>query len=366
MFAYEVGFFPPPQSFVEHECICGDLPVQIDSIAAACVLNDDTVAFAAQGNVFFYHFSCSTATHVDLHHPQLTSKSNLKILTILKIGEKAVVIPIYDYQAAKSFCVLIDDENVAAYSVPVDAVFECAVIAAGQVFLGGNYMYGSNDQRKMASWYCVMNQELEIVFENTLTTTMKTDRSSIAEISVAFTLNDMPVMLELIRQNESISVQLNQLSTEGDVTVKKVLDIANHISGKEFHALQFSEAFQLSLDTCCLTSVLQYDDNVSFICMLDEHLQIKDVILLDHTLIDIEKSENDFYAITVSDDYTSYEISHSEALSDAVQIKQFLAEDESRRAPRFILRLDSGSFITLGVCYSPVQGRNEAYIGILQ
>jgi hypothetical protein len=207
---------------------------------------------------------------------------------------------------------------------------------------------------------------LEIVFENTLTTTMKTDRSSIAEISVAFTLNDMPVMLELIRQNESISVQLNQLSTEGDVTVKKVLDIANHISGKEFHALQFSEAFQLSLDTCCLTGVLQYDDNVSFICMLDEHLQIKDVILLDHTLIDIEKSENGFYAITVSDDYTSYEISHSEALSDAVQIKQFWAEDESRIAPRFILRLDSGSFITLGVCYSPVQGRNEAYIGILQ
>ena len=100
-YASEVGFFPPPQSFVEHECICGDLPVQIDSIAAACVLNDDTVAFAAQGNVFFYHFSCSTATHVDLHHPQLTSKSDLKILTILKIGEKAVVIPIYDYQAAK-------------------------------------------------------------------------------------------------------------------------------------------------------------------------------------------------------------------------------------------------------------------------
>lgn len=356
----------PSESLIEHKLACSDLPTQLDSIAAACVLADDTVAFSARGSVFFYHFASGTTTHVDLHHPQLASKSDLRVLTILKMEENAVVIPIYDYQADKSYCVLVDNESVAAYSAPVNAVFECAVVAAGQIFLGGNYMYGGSDQRKMASWYCVMNQELEIVCQNTLTATMKTDRSSIADILVAFTFRDMPVMVEYIRQNETFSVRLNQLSADGDVIGRKTLDIADHISAKDFHALHLYEALQLSPDTCCLTGVLQYDDDRSFICTLDEHLQIKDIVLLDHTLIDIEKSGSSFYAMTVADDYTSYEILHSEALYDAVPIKQFLSEDEYMRAPRFILRLDSGSLITLGVCYPPVHGKNEAYIGSLE
>lgn len=356
----------PSESLVERKVFSTDLPTQINSIAAACILDDGTVAFSTQNSVFFYHFASGVTTHVDLHHPRLTSKSDLRVLTILKMGQNAAVIPIYDYQADQSYCVLIEDESIAAYSAPFKAIFECATIAAGQIFLGGNYMYGSSDQRKMASWYCVMNQELEIVCQNTLTATMKTDRSSLADISVAFTFHDTPVMVEYIRQNEIISVQLNQLDVDGEVTVQKVLDITNHISAKEFHALHLYEALQLSPDTCCLAGVLQYDDDRSFICMLDEHLQIKDVILLDQTLIDIEKSGSGFYAITVADDHTFYEISHSKDLYDAVQIKQFLSEDESRRDPRFMLRLNRSTFITLGVCYPPLHGKNEAYIGILQ
>lgn len=54
----------PSESLIEHKLACSDLPTQLDSIAAACVLADDTVALFARGSVFFYHFASGTTTHV--------------------------------------------------------------------------------------------------------------------------------------------------------------------------------------------------------------------------------------------------------------------------------------------------------------
>lgn len=358
------------ESITEYRLDCSGLPEEISSIDAACVLNDDTIAFASQGSAFFYHFAADTTSRADLHHPRLTAKSDLRILTILPLGENTLVLPVFDYQAEKSYCVLMDrdKETILAYSAPVSETFVCAAVHDGQLILGGSHLHTGKDARRMSSWYCVMNSSLEIVYENTLTSTLQADASSIAEVSSVFVLGGAPVLAEYLRQDDQVSLWLNQISTDGQILHQQALSLPRQAVAEEIQQIILRKALPLSSAVCCLYGELQHGgENRSFVCTLDESLQITDFEVLDHALIlGMVKSGTDLFALTITDDASAYSLLYGESLCNALPITQNLTEEESSRYPRFLLPLGQDQWITLGIWYAPGQGGRGAYIGVLQ
>lgn len=359
------------ESLTEYRLDCSGLPEQISSIFAACVLDDGTIAFAAQDSVFLYHFASGTTTRTDLHHPSLTATSDLCILTLLPFGENGLVIPVYDYQAEQSYCVLMDrdKETTLAYSAPVEETFACAVVHDGQLILGGSVLHPGRDSRRMSSWYCVMNASLEVICENTLTSTLRTDASSIAEVSAVFVLGGTPVLAEVLRQDDQVSLWLNQIGTDGQLLRQQALSLPRQADTEDLQQIILRKALPMSSAACRLYGELQHGgENKSFLCTLDESLQITDFDMLDHALIlDMAQSGAALYALTVMDDGSAYGLLYGDSLRNALQITQNLTQGESSRRISFLLPLGQDQWLTMGIWYAPEQGgRRGAYIGVLE
>ncbi len=358
------------EPLTEYRLDCSGLPKQISSIDAACVLNDDTLAFATQDSAFFYHFAADETTRTDLHHPKLTAKSDLSILTILPFEENTLVLPVYDYQAEKSYCVLMDrdKETILAYSAPTEETFACAAVHDGQLILGGSVLHPGKDVRRMSSWYCVMNASLEVVFESTLTSTLRTDASSMAEVSAIFVLGGTPVLAEYLRQDDQVSLWLNQIGTVGQILRQQALTLPEQADTEALQKIVLRKALPLSSTACRLYGELQHGgENSSFLCTLDEQLQITDFEVLDHALImDMFQDDAGLFALTITDDYSTYGLMDVDSLHSTWQITQRLTEEESSRNLRFLLPLGQEKWITMGIWHAPDQGGRGAYIGVLQ
>ena len=328
-----------------------------DSIDVFEVLPNGTFA-SVLNNHFFLHDSKGCAIlDIELYHPEL-SHSQPRAVDLI-ITDDYILIPTFDYQSEKSYCISIYHQDIITFSPVFSGVVNCCEKCDDSIVMAGSIIEKSNKSYLMSPWYVEVAMDGKMISEWKGTPVIRNNFLSSASIDCIVSFDHEVFLVENRRIQDDPCINIINLK---DLSVYRSIKAIDISCDEKIQVFQLQGVIVSTAESFSLFGKYQSNgDLFTFIYSVNSNEMDDCHLLGDLQIVDCSRNTQDTVILCRTPDESELKIIFENKWDDnaIIHIESGYSIDH--------LAVDmNGQFFVAGIQYSTNHNRNQAYIGMLK
>lgn len=328
-----------------------------DSIEAFEVLPNGTFA-SVLNNHFFLHDSKGYAMlDIELCHPEL-SHSQPRALGLI-ITDDYILIPIFDYQSEKSYCISIYHQDIITFSPVFSGVVRCCEKCNDSIVMAGSIIEKNNKSFLMSPWYVEITMDGKMISEWKGTPVIRNNFLTSVSIDCIVNFDHEFFLVENRRIQDDPCINIINLK---DLSVYRSIKAIDVSCDEKIQAFQLQGVIVSTAESFSLFGKYQSNgDLFTFIYSINTNEMDDCHIWGDLQIIDCSRNTQGTVILCRTPDESEMKILFENKWDDNTIINI-----ESGYSIEHLVIDVNDQFFVAGIQYSTSHNKNQAYIGMLK